>query len=536
MKPYHYLAILAAVCFGCEDKPLTDQQLLDAASIVKAEDIRHHIAVLSDDSLKGRLPGTPEYETAMNYVIGQYESLGLQPAGDDGSYLQKLTLRTSLIDADHSFLLMNGDTLTAGKDYFYLGNANEKAGEVNDGIAFVGYGIEADKFGHNDYENIDVSNKVVVVLAGAPESLPASERAYFSNNNTKIETAEKKGASGIFFVIPPGGRGNFEGSYQRVSSSGITNVVLPSGQADGRSNIGKMRVAGFFSFELLQRLTGGDSLMTAFENGELLQPEESMVLNGKAVTTWKEFGSANVLGLLEGTDLKNEYIIHTAHLDHVGIGIPVNGDSIYNGAHDNASGISAMLEIARLYTSMDRKPRRSVLFAAVTAEEMGLLGSKYLAKNPPFPKDQIVANVNTDMPTLIAPMLSIEPLGAEHSTIMNHVKRSAALLNLQINEDHAPEEVRFIRSDNYNFILEGIPALRMKYGLKTADSETGLDSIITVFTRNVYHKPSDELNDSFDFEAARTYVMLQFMNSYLINVDDQRPAWNDDSFFKSFAR
>ena len=271
--------------------------------------------------------------------------------------------------------------------------------------------------------------------------------------------------------------------------------------------------------------------------GGIAQPSTPMQLKGKVVSVFKEIESANVIGLLEGEELKDEYIVHTAHLDHIGIGKPVNGDSIYNGAHDNASGISAMLEIARLYSQLPSKPKRSVIFAAVTGEEMGLLGSKYLAVNPPVDQQKIIANVNTDMPTLIAPMLSVEPLGAEQSSIMDVVKRSTEQLNLRIDPDHAPEQVRFVRSDNLNFVLEGIPALRMKYGLKTETSETGLDSIIKVFTEQHYHEPSDELNDDmFDFDAAKTYVRLQFMNSYLINVAEEKPTWNEDSFFKKFEK
>ncbi|MCA6074839.1 M28 family peptidase [Fulvivirga sedimenti] len=524
---------------GCKDKVLTDEELLAFADKVESDQFRYHVALLADDSMKGRLPGTPEYEKAMGYVVDQFEAFGLEPVGDNGSYLQHLTLRTVRVNPYHSHLLLGSDTLKAGSDYLYMGNANQKQQAVEAGVVFVGYGIEADTFGHNDYAGIDVANKIVLVLLGAPETLPPSERAYFSNLSTKMQTADAKGASGVLLIYPPNGRGSFEGASRRYSESGITNVLMPSGLADGRANLGEnLKIAGFYNMESLDRLIPGamDSLLIKYEQGELLQPGEELILSGSVVSDWQEFESANVLGLLEGTDLKDEYIIHTAHLDHVGIGEPVNGDSIYNGAHDNASGISAMLEIARLYTSMDSKPRRSVIFAAVTAEEMGLLGSKYLARNPPVPKEQVIANVNTDMPTLIAPLLSIEPLGAEHSSIMKHVQTNARLLNLQVNEDHMPEEVRFVRSDNYNFILEGVPALRMKYGLKTEDSETGLDSLINTFTRNVYHKPSDEVDGLFDFEAARTYVKLQFMNSYKISVDDERPKWNEDSFFRKFER
>ncbi|HEY5689259.1 MAG TPA: M28 family peptidase [Yeosuana sp.] len=521
----------------------SDENLAQFSESVNPKDIRHHIAVLADDSLKGRLPGTPEYDKAMAYVANQYKKLGLKPLGDkEGStYYQTLTLRNSLVNEEQSFLILsNQDTLKVDSDYFYLGNANKKVNEFSGELVIAGYGVQAPEYGFNDFENLDVKGKITVVFNGAPTSLPASERAYLSNTNTKIETLDNLGAAGVLFVIAPGERGSYEGTYENVSLKGTNSVIMPDGKALGRTDFGEnLKFGGFFNWSYLLKLTGltSENWKAYSENGAALpQPTNSVQLKGKVVTTFKEIESANVIGLLEGAELKEEYIVHTAHLDHIGIGKPIDGDSIYNGAHDNASGISAMLEIARLYSKLPYKPKRSVIFAAVTAEEMGLLGSKYLAVNPPVVQQKIIANVNTDMPTLIAPLLSIEPLGAEQSSIMNVVQRVAKQLDLTIDADHAPEEVRFVRSDNLNFVLEGIPALRMKYGLKTETSETGLDSIIKAFTAQHYHEPSDELNNLFNFDAAKTYVRLQFMNSYLINVSEEKPTWNQDSFFKKFKK
>jgi Zn-dependent M28 family amino/carboxypeptidase len=543
-NPYLILCLSIILFTSCRKETIfSDKNLAQFSKSVNPEDIRHHIAVLSDDSLKGRLPGTPEYDKAMDYVANQYKKLGLKPLGDkEGStYYQTLTLRNSLVNEAQSFLVLsNRDTLKVGSDYFYLGNANEKVNEFSGELIIAGYGVQAPEYGFNDFENLDVKGKIVVVFNGAPPSLPASERAYLGTANTKITTLDNLGAAGVLFVIAPGGRGSFKGTYENVSLKGMNSVIMPNGKALGRNDFGEnLKFGGFFNWFSLLQLTGltSENWKAYSENGAALpQPMNALQLKGKAVTTFKEIESANVLGLLEGVELKEEYIVHTAHLDHVGIGKPIAGDSIYNGAHDNASGISAMLEIARLYSKLPSKPKRSVIFAAVTAEEMGLLGSKYLAVNPPVEQQKIIANVNTDMPTLIAPLLSIEPLGAEQSSIMNVVQRAAKQLGLIIDADHAPEEVRFVRSDNLNFVLEGIPALRMKYGLKTEASETGLDSIIKAFTVQHYHKPSDELNDRFNFDAAKTYVQLQFMNSYLINVSEEKPTWNEDSFFKKFKK
>ena len=541
---YLFLGVSIIFTTSCrEESLLSDKALAEFSESVNPEDIRHHIAVLADDSLKGRLPGTSEYKQAMAYVADRYKEFGITPIGDKerSTYYQTLELRNSVVKNEQSHMVLNDkDTLQVGEDYFFTGNANEILTEFSGDLVIAGYGVEAPEYGFNDFENLDVEGKIVAIFSGAPSSLPASERAYFSNTNTKITTLDNLGAQGILFVTAPGGRGNFKGSFDRMSQRGINSVLLPNGTALGRSNFGNMKFGGYFNWPSLAKLTGFtvEDWKSYSENGDALkQPLQSVQLNGRVVTTLKQFESANVLGLLEGEELKDEYIVHTAHLDHVGIGRPINGDSIYNGAHDNASGISAMIEIARLYSKLPTKPKRSVIFAAVTAEEMGLLGSKYLAVNPPVNQSKIIANVNTDMPTLIAPMLSIEPLGAEQSSIMNLVERSAKQLNLRIDPDHMPEQVRFVRSDNLNFVLEGIPALRMKYGLKTETSETGLDSIINDFTKNHYHKPSDELNDDmFNFDAAKTYVRLQFMNSYLINATEEKPTWNENSFFKKFKK
>jgi len=529
---------------SCEKKEivLSDEDLAAFSASVQAEDIRHHIAVLANDSLKGRLPGTPEYDIAMAYVADTYKELGLTPIGNkEGStYYQTLVLRNSIVNDAQSFLLLNDkDSLQVGTDYFFLGNSNEISNEFSGELVMAGYAIEAPEYDFNDFEHIDVKGKIALVFTGAPSSLPASERAYLGSLATKIQTLNQLGAEGVLFVIP-GDSNRFKGVYDRMSQRGINSVLMPDGKASGMSDFGThLKFGAFMNEASVSKITGiSDENWKNYKKNatELEQPSAGIQLSGKVVVKFKEFESANVLGLLEGGALKDEYIVHTAHLDHIGIGKPINGDSIYNGAHDNASGISAMIEIARLYSKLPSKPKRSVIFAAVTAEEMGLLGSKYLAVNPPVDQQKIIANVNTDMPTLIAPMLSVEPLGAEQSSIMEVVERSTQQLNLRIDPDHAPEQVRFVRSDNLNFVLEGIPALRMKYGLKTESSETGLDSIIKTFTKQHYHKPSDELNEMFNFDAAKTYVRLQFMNSYLINIAAERPSWNEDSFFRKFEK
>jgi Zn-dependent M28 family amino/carboxypeptidase len=250
-------------------------------------------------------------------------------------------------------------------------------------------------------------------------------------------------------------------------------------------------------------------------------------------TLHSDFESYNVVGLIPGSDkeLKNEYVVHSAHLDHNGIGRPVNNDSIYNGAHDNASGVASLLEIARVYKTSGAKQKRSVLIVMVTGEEMGLIGSSFFAANPTVPKSSIVADVNTDMPTVIAPLLSVVPLGAEHSTIMSHVQFAASYLGLDVEKDPEPAENRFVRSDQYSFVMNGIPALHIKYGNKSNIPGFDMVKFVKEWRAKYYHQTADGMNGIFNFAAAKTYVQLNFLISYSIAQTTARPVWNKDDLF-----
>jgi Zn-dependent M28 family amino/carboxypeptidase len=251
-------------------------------------------------------------------------------------------------------------------------------------------------------------------------------------------------------------------------------------------------------------------------------------------STYVDFNTFNVAGKIEGTDakLKKQYVVHSAHLDHIGIGAVVEGDSIYNGAHDNASGVASLLQITKIYQNLKVKPKRSILILMVTGEEMGLLGSSYFAIKPTVPVKNIVANVNTDMPAIIAPLLSVAPLGADHSTLINPVTEAATHLGLTVEPDPEPKENRFVRSDQYSFIKQGIPALHIKYGNKTADGKNNLNLFVEKWRAKYYHKPQDDINGIFDFEAGRKYAQLNFLIGYLVANDLQKPSWNPGDIFE----
>jgi Zn-dependent M28 family amino/carboxypeptidase len=259
----------------------------------------------------------------------------------------------------------------------------------------------------------------------------------------------------------------------------------------------------------------------------------SAKLNAVYTSKYTDFESENVLGKVEGSDhlLKNEYLIHSAHLDHVGVGTPVDGDSIYNGAHDNASGVALTLEIAKAYSKLKKKPKRTIIFNFVTGEEIGMLGSAYFAAHPTVEKQNIVAAINIDMPTIIAPFLSAAAIGSEHSSLLHPALAAGKYLHIDVEPDPEPEQNRFVRSDQFSFVKEGIPALRINNGNKTADGANNLKEKAIEWRTKYYHKPQDDANGIFDFEAAKAYAQFNFLLGYFVAQDNERPRWNKNSIY-----
>ena len=504
--------------------------------------IRSHIAYLADDKLKGRLPGTEGYQMAVDYVVDQYKKIGLVPGGDNGSYLQNLIIRRSvLVNSSASAILTdfsgNADTLDFIKHFTPIPHPIKTCTVAAGQLAFAGYGIEIPG-GYSDYKNIDANGKILIIVSGAPDRMHSTLTAHFSNLGNKINTAYKKGAIGVVLInLNPRPGANNSPTIQ-------TNVAMnpEKTEADGRGFTGNLAVAVNSNRAMLSRLflqSGKkmETILTDIKQGIPSSFELSLRLSVFYETKHTDFASQNVVALIPGADktLKNEYVVHSAHLDHVGIGRVVNGDSIYNGAHDNASGVASLLEIARIYKNSGAKPKRSILIVMVTGEEMGLIGSSYFAANPTVPKGSIVANVNTDMPTVIAPLLSIVPLGAEHSTMMKHVQFAANYLGLEVENDPEPNENRFVRSDQYSFVMNGIPALHIKYGTKTNVPGFDLVEFVKKWRTKYYHQSADGMDGIFDFTAAKVYVQLNFLVSYSIAQTTVRPSWNEGDLFGSTA-
>lgn len=528
---------------GAAQNVQVTKNVQQAMNRVDTNTIRSHIAYLADDKLKGRLPGTEGYQMAVDYVTGQLKQMGITPGGDAGGYTQKLVIRKSVLNNASAKAAIkdaagNVDSLQFFRDFSPVPHPMNTNASAEADLVFAGYGIDIPG-GYSDYAGIDVKGKIVVLVAGAPDGMISTLTAHFSNAGNKYGTAAQKGAAGVLMIDMP--------SRSAANAAPVVqhNVALNPEKmaAYGRRFAGNLSVAISGSRALLSRLflNSGKNLqqtLASIKSGKPSSFALPATLAATYQTTHSDFESYNIVGLIPGSDktLKNEYVVHSAHLDHVGISRPVAGDSIYNGAHDNASGVASLLEIARIYKTSGAKPKRSVLIVMVTGEEMGLIGSSYFAANPTVPKGSIVADVNTDMPTLIAPLLSVVPLGAEHSTIMNHVKFAAGKLGLDVEKDPEPSENRFVRSDQYSFVMNGIPALHIKYGNKTNVPGFDLVKFVKEWRAKYYHQAADDINGIFDFAAAKTYVQLNFLISYSIANTVERPRWNDGDLFATAGK
>lgn len=505
--------------------------------------IKAHVAYLASDALLGRKPGKPGYQMAVDYVIKEYKSMGILPAGENGGYTQKVILRNSKLVKEQttmSFNQNNGSSkkLILGDDFVFYPNPEKEKVDFSAPLVFVGSGIDAPELGFNDYKGVDVKGKICIVLQKSPDNVPANVKLHLRYPSTYQEYALKHGAIGVLLC-------NYENSAARfkvganLSIQGGSNVSMkPDGKLTPSANYqgDNIQVAGSITVDMLKDLMKANNLNLEeiwknLEKGENVSHNLNTTANGTYVSTHSDIISYNVLGKIVGTNkkLKKEYVIHSAHLDHLGVGKAIEGDSIYNGAHDNASGVAAALEIARTYSQLPVKPKRSMLFLMCTAEEMGLLGSAYFDNNPTVPKQDIVVDVNTDMPTFLAQLESIAPLGAEHSSLKSITEKAAKMLNLSIETDPEPTEGRFVRSDQYSFVKAGIPALHVKFG--HINSNPNLAEDVKKWRAAHYHKPSDQIENGFVWSASRKYAQVNFLISYMAAQDKKRVSWNKDDFF-----
>ena len=525
--------------------PANAQQV---ARNVRPAAIEAHMRYLADDRLQGRKPGTPGYELAAQYVENQFRMLGFKPAGGRGTYRQAVPLRKAQVREEASSLLLIQDgkerPLSYGKNFILSPNFGHPVSDVTAEVVFVGFGVSAPELGYDDYAGLDVRGKIVACFNGAPATFPSNQRAY--SGSAKQELAAARGAVGLItFSLPTDVRARIESNAPRARQATYRWTDV---QGQAQRTFPQLKVVASLGDSTARTLFA--NAPKSFEDARILanqsKPQAFPLNLSVHAHTQTDLSDGligeNIVGLLPGNDpkLKDEYVVYVSHLDHLGItpdrrnglvnGASTPGDSINNGAHDNASGVAINLETARLFASLPQKPRRSILFVAVTGEEMGLLGSDYFASNPTVPKEKLVANLCLDMPFFFHPLLDIVPYGSEHSSMKGAVEAAAQFVGVRIAKDPIPEQAVFMRSDHFSFVRQGIPAIYIKSGSTTGDSRDGTKLNLD-WRATIYHTPKDDMNQPFDWTAAARHVQLQFLIGYLTAQADHRPVWNEGDFF-----
>jgi hypothetical protein len=496
-----------------------------------AANIRADMAFLAGDRLKGREAGTPEYDMAADYVAAQMKQIGLLPMGGKGSYFQHVPLAASRPAGEGVVTLRDRSgrdiPLIFGKDYLPGDSILAPTIRVDAPLVFVGFGLVAPEHGRDDYRGLDVKGKIVVALTGAPKFLQSEERAYYNSGRIKLNAAQARGAVGFVSV----------GTRTREKLSPFANHVRQyrSWGMAWRGKDGKPFVAAplpglaGISVAGAQKLFGADTarILDAAEtrDGNVRGFALPLSLKADLHSEIKIMESENIVGLLPGSDprLKNEYVVLSGHLDHIGITPPVKGDTINNGALDNASGVATTLEVARLFAG--KAPRRSLLFLIDTAEEKGLIGAEYFAHNPVVPLTGIVADVDLDMPILTYDFTDVTAYGADRSSIGPVVRRAGAGMKVKLSPDPAPDEGIFTRSDHYRFVEQGVPAVFLATGYAN-----GGKAATEFFMRTNYHKPSDDLNQPIRYDAGAKFARLNYEITREL-ANGPRPSWNKGDFF-----
>jgi Zn-dependent M28 family amino/carboxypeptidase len=497
-----------------------------------------HVKVLADDSMEGRNTGSAGHKRAAEYVAAQFQKAGLEPAGTDG-FIQPVKFKTRKIDEAHSSLaLVRGgktEALTLGEDANFSMRI-DPAPSVDAPLVYVGYGLNIPERNINDLAGLTLKGAVVVYITSAPKSLPGPLQAHFGASAERWKVYKAAGAIGTLTIANPK---SMDIPWARATLARLQpQMSLADASLDDSSG---QRFAVTMNPAHAEKLFAGSGhtfkeLLALVDANEPL-PRFALAARVKATVRVErsEVESQNIAGVLRGSDpnRRNEYVVLSAHVDHLGVGEPINGDRIYNGAMDNASGTAAIMEVATELHETHAEPARSILFVAVTGEEKGELGSRYFAAHPTVPASSIVANVNTDMFLPLFPLKTLMVLGLDESDLGQDVRAVAGQLGLRVQADPEPQRNRFIRSDQYSFIKAGIPALAMKVGYDENSAEA---EIARKWTAERYHAPSDDLNQPVDLSAGGTFVEVVRTLALRIANRTDRPKWNDASFFKRFAK
>jgi Peptidase family M28 len=496
-----------------------------------------HIQVLADDELEGRGTATPGYQRAADYVTRQFRSLGLKPAGVKG-YRQPVDFHVTQSDPDHCSLdiIRDGNVQPVKLGHEATIVVTSQTAEKGEGDAvFVGYGLAIPELNYNDFAGLNVKGKIVVFVRGGPSNIPGAIKAHYQSFEERLKVLRKAGVKGTAVIPNPTVP---ELPWPRM----VSGLQLPRMELTdpGHDVPLPLPISILFNDEHAEMLFTGSGhtfqeIVSRLGSDQPL-PRFPLAVKLHVRATFKRWEATchNLVGVLPGSDphLKNEYVVVSAHLDHLGIGEPVNGDPIYHGAMDNASGVASLLQVARGIKDSGMKPKRSILFLVVTGEEKGLLGSQYFATHPTV-KGPIVADINIDgtLPLYALKFLQIQ--GLAESTLGDDLREVAGQHGVESHTEYEPDRVLFIRSDQYSFIKEGVPGLFPMFGYARGSAE---EKMTKAWSKDRYHSPADNLSQPVDLVAAAQFnTILEKLTLRVANAE-HRPEWKPDSFFRRFAQ
>jgi hypothetical protein len=498
-----------------------------------------HVIALADDRLEGRNTGSEGHRKAADYVANEFARAGLKAAGTDG-FLQPVRLSSRAIDEDHSSLalLQTGSTLplVLGRDAVINSRWIEPASPFEAPLVFAGYGLQVPEAHHDDFAGLDVRGKLIVILSGAPASIAGPLAAHMQAPAERAAVLRRLGAIGLVAIPNPK---TMDIPWERFSLARFMPAMSLAGPAMDETKGLKLYVTINPAHAEKLFADSGHTFREILDAADAKKPLPHFAVPGRLrVTTavkTTDVVSQNVVAVLPGNDpkLKDEYVVFTAHLDHLGIGEPIKGDSIYNGAMDNASGVATLLDVAAMLNESGTKLRRSVLFAAVTAEEKGLLGSQFFARSPTVDFKKIVADINIDMILPLYPFKKLTMFGGDESDLGDDAAAVANNLGVLPRPDPVPERNVFIRSDQYSFIRRGIPSLMVMVGFDKGSAE---EQIVMKWLTERYHAPSDDVNQPVNKQAAGEFDTLVAKLLERVANRETRPRWKDTSFFKRFAQ
>ncbi|HEU0100152.1 MAG TPA: M28 family metallopeptidase [Allosphingosinicella sp.] len=528
MRLVPFLALLVTACATVPEPP---------SAAERAQRWWADVSTLAADDMEGRLTGTPGYQRAADYVVAQLQAIGLEPAGTDG-YFQPVAFEEQFVDADRSSAaLVSGgraSDLSIPGDIIIGRGDGRRPERIEAPLVFVGYGLHMPEAGHDDFAGVDLKGKIAVVISGGPADISGALKAHARRDRARL--LSERGAAGLISLTTakavevPWSRSMAQAGQSGMyfADPALRDVRTEFFSASFNTDSSERLFAGSGrSFTELSALADDSKPLPKFDLKPLLRA--TVAMRHRPVT------SSNVVARLPGSDrrLRSENVVFSAHLDHLGMSTPINGDGLYNGAMDNAAGVAGLLDIARSYKARRLKPKRSMLFVFVTAEEKGLLGSRYFALRPTVPKASIVADMNFDMALPIFPLKSVTALGSDESSLGAVAAGVSEALGLPLVPDPFPDRNSFVRSDQYSFIREGIPSLAFKFGFGPRDPESEIER---QWRSTRYHAPSDDLSQPVAREdAIRLHDFVAELALRVANAQE-RPAWGERSFFRRFAK